>query len=280
MGDLSVDTAVEGGDGRYRARLSSDWEIWGPNGGYVASVALRAAGTHTTFRRPASLSGHYLSVAAFDEVDLEVATLRRSRRAESMRVSMSQRGNAIFEALVWAVDDDLQGLAHDFTRAPEVPGPDELKSVEELSPDRPRYAFWTNIEGKPVDWWERWEDRPPSPLVAQWCRFRPRATFDDPFLDAARYLLLIDTFVWPAAAGAYSASSVPLTYMAPSLDVDARFHHLAPESEWILCSAEAPIAHRGLIGGTSTIWSPEGKLLASGGSQLLCRPAPPPQQQP
>ena len=41
MGDLAIDTAVEGSDGRYRARLSRDWEIWGPNGGYLAAIALR-----------------------------------------------------------------------------------------------------------------------------------------------------------------------------------------------------------------------------------------------
>ena len=44
MGDLAVDRAVEPiGDGRYRAMVSQDWEIWGPMGGYVASIALRAA---------------------------------------------------------------------------------------------------------------------------------------------------------------------------------------------------------------------------------------------
>ena len=45
MGDLAADTAVEPlGDGRYRASVSRDWEIWGPMGGYIASIALRAAG--------------------------------------------------------------------------------------------------------------------------------------------------------------------------------------------------------------------------------------------
>ncbi len=42
MGDLARDTAVQGGAGSYGAVLSRDWEIWGPMGGYVAAVALRA----------------------------------------------------------------------------------------------------------------------------------------------------------------------------------------------------------------------------------------------
>jgi acyl-CoA thioesterase-2 len=45
MGDLAADTRVEQvGNGRYGAHLSSEWEIWGPMGGYVAAIALRAAG--------------------------------------------------------------------------------------------------------------------------------------------------------------------------------------------------------------------------------------------
>ena len=50
MGDLAADTAVtEVGEGRYTARLSRDWEIWGPMGGYVAATALRAAGAASPF---------------------------------------------------------------------------------------------------------------------------------------------------------------------------------------------------------------------------------------
>ena len=42
MGDLAVDTAIEPlGDDRYQATLSREWAVWGPNGGYLASIALR-----------------------------------------------------------------------------------------------------------------------------------------------------------------------------------------------------------------------------------------------
>jgi len=92
MGDLAADTAVEGSDGRYQAALSRDWEIWGPNGGYIAAVALRAAGAYSRFDRPITLVGHFLGVADFDApVDLDVTTLREAKRAQSVRVSMTQR---------------------------------------------------------------------------------------------------------------------------------------------------------------------------------------------
>lgn len=39
MGDLDA-TRVEPADepGRFTAKLSADWNVWSPNGGYVASV--------------------------------------------------------------------------------------------------------------------------------------------------------------------------------------------------------------------------------------------------
>src|SRR6476620_5279 len=128
MGDLAVDTAVEGRDGHYTARVSREWEIWGPNGGYVASIALRAAGAQSRFNRPGPLVGHFLGVADFDTVDLEVTTLREAKRAESIRVSMTQRGQPIFDAMVWAVGD-VSGLEHDVTEMPEAPDPETLRSA-------------------------------------------------------------------------------------------------------------------------------------------------------
>ncbi len=56
VGDLALDTAGRRlGDGRFEATLSRDWEIWGPNGGDVAAVALRAAGAAAGPSRPAAV---------------------------------------------------------------------------------------------------------------------------------------------------------------------------------------------------------------------------------
>ena len=155
---------------------------------------------------------------------------------------------------------------------PEVPGPEGLPSSEELmGAERmsQRHAFWMNLEARPIDWIP-WEERRPGPAIwREWYRFRPRATCDDLFADAARYLLLIDTMVWPAACQAHPGQT---SYLAPSLDVTAHFHAAAPDAEWLLCDATAPIASDGLIHGRASVWSPDGRMLASGGSQLFCRP--------
>ena len=266
MGDFERDTGVEGSAGRYTARLSADWDIWGPNGGYVAAVALRAAGAEAAIKRPASFAAHYLSVAAFATVDIEVETLRRGRRSESFQVAMRQDGKPILTALVrTAAPSD--GLVHDDARMPAVPSPEGLKSTEELrAGEAPWFPFWQNLEQRPTHWMPR---DPPEPGPAEhiaWHRFRPRATFDDPFCDAARALLLIDTMIWPAAWRRH----VPDNYYAPSLDIAAWFHRPAHASGWLLSEAHSPIAEAGLVGGTARIWSEGGSLVASGGAQLAC----------
>src|SRR5436309_15824433 len=112
-GDFDNDTRVEGSNGRYRATLSDAWALWGPAGGYVSSIALRAAGEHSRFDRPASYSCSYLGVADFGPADVEVSTLRSAKRAEAIRVSCVQNGRSFLEAMVWTIDSHIEGLEHD-----------------------------------------------------------------------------------------------------------------------------------------------------------------------
>lgn len=271
VGNLVEDTAVTGGEGRYVARLSSDWEIWGPNGGYVASVALRAAAAHSAFDRPAAFSCHYLSVARFDEVQLEVRTLRRTRRAESVAVSMTQAGAPVIEGMVWMVKAS-DGLVHNHAVMPDVPSHQVLASITELLPlEAPvSYPFWLNLDSKPLDWYDDPMQRPAGdPVFRNWYRFVPQATFADPVVDACRSLILLDTMSWPAATRAHPPA---LAWIAPNIDLAVQFHRAEPEAEWLLAEAVAPVAHDGLIGFSSHVWTDTGKLLASGAGQLLCRP--------
>lgn len=150
MGNFELDTRISGGNGHDQATLSSDWEIWGPNGGYLTAIALRDAGAEAQIKRPVTLTAHYLSVAKFAVIDLEVVALRRGRRAESFRVSMRQGDRAILEAMAWTAAPG-PGLDHDRSDAPVVPPPAELRPVEELrstargrvvSTRDPRKAAW------------------------------------------------------------------------------------------------------------------------------------------
>jgi acyl-CoA thioesterase II len=277
VGDLSKDTALEPtGDGCYRAHLSREWEIWGPMGGYVAAIALRAAGAESPFDRPATFYCHYLGVAAFDDVEISVAPLRSGRTALSQRVSMMQGGRQILEATTWSTGT-TEGLEHDVAVIPEVPLPLDLLSRDDLAPDRRApFAFWDNLEQKPVQQTSRWPpDQPLEPEWQAWCRFRPVPTFEhDLWLDAARYLILLDVQSWPAAVRAHAWCGEPLGWIAPSLDLYVAFHQFAPEEQWLLADGRAPLSARGLFGWNGRVWTPGSDLVASAAGQAIYRPVP------
>jgi acyl-CoA thioesterase-2 len=232
VGDLRADTAVEPVDQtRFRASLSRDWAIWGPAGGYVAVLALRPAGALSPFARPASLSCQYLSVAAFEPALVDVTLERAARTACAQRVQVTQAGRPILNAQVWSVAP-VPGLEHHQTSPPAVPGPEELLPIEALMPDAPPpFPFWDNVESRPIEFSPLWPPKEPLPPIwRSWTRLRPTATFDDPWLDAARSLILLDVQSWPAAHRHDAWRDPP--FIAPSLDLYVAFHEPAGAEPW------------------------------------------------
>jgi len=267
--DFLADTQVErSGPGRYRAALAPCWSVWGPYGGYVAAIALRAALSHSRLPRPASLQCHFLAVGEFAAVDLYVTTLGGSKRAESLRVEMVQDGRVLLSASVWMVDDGLSGYAHDFAAPPAVAKPDALRGYQELAGEEYTrwYPIWRSIEGRPLTW--------NAPLGAAawrtWLRFTD-TEFPDRAADALRQLFWLDLPSWNSMLAARAG---PYPYLAPNLDLTVQFHAFAPATRWMLADGEVPIAQNGLLGCVSRIWSEDGRLLATGTSKHLCRPNP------
>lgn len=274
MADLAADSAVRPGaePDTFTATLIQDWNIWGPNGGYLASIALRAAGAATALGRPASISCQFLNVGKFDEVELTVTRLRSSRKAEALQVRMAQQDRAILHAVVWAVDATLPGPVHPVATPPKVPGPEEVRTVQEMGAEAgeaplPNEAY---CETRPVSW----APDEPGPFgeatLRGWVRLKPAAVFpSDPWLDACRSVLHIDTTPFPALL--LSLAKDKRTFFAPTLDLQVAFHDAAPESEWLLAEGHGSALGNGLAAGRAAVWSPDGRLLASGSQQMLCR---------
>lgn len=267
--DLEQATRVDGDDGRFVALLSDAWEIWGPNGGYLAAIALRAAGRVAQIQRPSSFFCHFLSSPAFAEVELDVTVLKQGRRAESLQVAMTQEGRPILQALVKTVAEG-PGHRDRHLQAPGVAPPDALQSYEQLlSPERrPPFKFWDNVERRPID-----QIRPPEPadpVLREWARYRPTPCFDDPFVDASRALILLDTYGFPAAYRRFRT----MDYLAPNLDTSAWFHHFSPACEWLLVDHACTVADHGLLAVDGKVWDADGRLLATGAAHLCCIPNP------
>jgi acyl-CoA thioesterase-2 len=280
MGDLAIDTELRAlGESRYAARMSRDWEIWGPMGGYLAAYALRAAGAHCALPRPASIVGHYLGVGDFDQdIEIHCETRRAAKTARSVRATISQGGRALFDALVWGVTDQLAGLDHHDAAMPDVPHWRDCPTQQERLAARgeesvSRYRFWGNLEARPPAWRDDWLERTTGdapPEWHEWLRFLPTATFADRWLDACRLLILVDLGSWPAVQAYHNQSSI----MAPSIDIACEFHRIDTAAEWLFMQGHSPSAAQGLIGAHIRVWNDDRVLLASGVSQLLCRPVP------
>ncbi len=268
MADFAVDTAVHLVDaGRYRAELSSAWEVWGPVGGYVAAIALRAMAAASELSRPASFHCDFLSVARFGAVDLDVVTLRRGKRSHALRVAMHQNGTPILSATAWFVADRMSGLAHEHVAFPSVPQPDALKNYAAIADNYAEwYPFWRSVDGRPVQ-----GEEPHPPYWQTWMRLLDSQRPLDPVTEAGRMLLWLDMMMWNAADAPHPW---PPPYLAPNLDLAATFHELAPDQEWLLCDAYAPVAREGIIGCRGHLWTQSGRMLASANATLFCRPNP------
>ena len=269
--DLQRDTAVEGSEGRYTTLVSPHWVVWSPQGGYLMALLLRAAGKATEFPKPLSLGCHFLAVPRVGPAEIHVTSLRKTRVAESLRVSCVQEGRLFLEAMLWA-GATVPGLDHSATGMPEVPGHETLMSVPLSGAPNPAgfHTLWRNLEIRPCGPQSRERTEPAEPRQRDWIRFRNFAPTSDAFADAGRYAMCLDTFTWPAATHAHPGDG---RFIAPTLSFSIDFHQRT-DSEWLLSDAHAPIAHDGLIAMHQRVWSPDGKLLASGGCTTICRPRP------
>lgn len=283
MGDLDLDTTLSPLDGaraegvvRFGVDLSDDWRIWTLNGGYVAAVALRAAGAVTSFDRPASISLQLLSGAVAGPAEVSVRSARRARSAECLAVVIDQGGRRIAEGHVWSVASVADGPSHDDAGDRPAGPPLSYPTIHEHiaargsdAPAAPDFPFWGNFESRPISWVEDWDDRPAGPAFAgDWLRFAPTATFADPFLDAGRVAVALDVYSFPSLVRAHEP---PIGWTAPNIDLHCSFHRRSDDSPWILGVGRTPVAEDGLAGFTAEVWSEDGRLLASASGQMLVR---------
>ncbi len=274
MGDFDRDTAISCTDGRSHATLSRDWEIWGPMGGYVAAVALRAAATAVpaTFE-PASFTCQFLSSAKFERVDIAMEIRRQSRRAAAVGVRITQAETQILDAQAW-FSTPAEVVTYDHAKRHRHGHPDDHPPISEYTFEPSVFPFWDNFEGRPLDWIDDMDAYPGGePEWAEWLRFVPTPEFTDPALEAARLLLLADLPSFPAAVRALPGTE--RSFVSPSLDLSVQFHRLHELGEWLLVQGTTPIAERGLLGFRSEVWGADGRMLASGSGQLLARSTAP-----
>ena len=258
-------------DHHYQAILTKAWALWGPAGGYLAALALRAAGESTEFTRPISMACQYFRVARFEAIDLVVTELKRGKRSDALRVDLVQDTRLIMSAQVWAGASDTPTMEHDYVSPVSVPEPIQIPTYETVYPDRPIHPFMARIESRPIDPIADQDQTPRAPELSGLYRYRVREVGSSAFIDYGRAMILMDTFAWLAT---YPAHPGPSPWIAPNLDFYYRFHRTMLDAPWLYMHTRAQLAHDSVISAEGEIRNLAGELLVSGATSLLCSNRP------
>jgi hypothetical protein len=262
MGLLQADTAIDGRDGNFTAVLSPDWEIVGPNGGYLSAIVLRAVGAAAPAgHRPVSYSCQYLSRPRDRRVEISTEAVARGRTMWCFRATLGTGDGAALQAQIWTTDKsdgpDYEGYTSpNVARSPITSGRDRAGQLGARFRDN--FDRASSLAEQPTN--------PTScSTLKRWFRFRGFDAGGDLFLDAGRSVVLVDAIVWPTFARHVATAD----HIAKSVDLSVWFHESAPDAEWLLVEAVADVARAGIIFGRARVWSESGVLLASGASQML-----------
>lgn len=274
MAQFLAATDVIWNGGNYVGVIDPEWFIWGPFGGYLAAMNLRAMAKHSPHPRPATFSCQFLNVGSAGPVHIELSRRKSTRRASCMHSRMMQDGIPLLEAQAWFVAGDLGGLQHAYTNMPHVAGAADLGTFIEPGTDGPPSPIWRHIERRPTG---RYAPLHQSRLQARWsCWYRLCQDIPNPdlALQAARAVLLFDLAPWPAALAVHQGRT--MSHIAPTLDLTIQFQsELQSPADWLLIESTSPSAGGGLYGAHGALWSERGKLVAIAAAQGFCVAVPP-----
>ncbi len=249
-------------------------------GGQVIAQAL-VAGSRTVDpeRRVHSLHGYFMLPGDPDvPIIYEVDRIRDGRSFTTRRVVAIQHGEAIFSmSASFQINED--GLSHQIPM-PDVPDPDDLMPEAELkalyleSAPANVKAYWDRerpIELRPVSLKHYISDELLEPVQNVWFRASEPLPDDrgvhECVLAYASDMTLLDTALF-----AHGKSIFLRDLQVASLDHAVWFHHPVKADEWLLYAEDSPSSSgaRGFTRGS--IFSRDGKLVASTAQEGLIRP--------
>ena len=259
-------------------------------GGLVVAQALVAAARTVDDRPPHSLHGYFIlpgdpSVPIVYEVD----RIRDGKSFTTRRCVAVQHGRAIFSlsASFHAVEE---GFDHQIAM-PAVPDPESLTSEKELlerfgallpEPARLYFSRERPIELRPVDL-RRYipgaQPTPIEPVQHLWLRATGRLP-DDPALHRAVLAYMSDLTLLDTALVVHQRTILDAGLQVASLDHALWFHRPFRADEWLLYAQESPtsMGARGLTRGS--LFSRDGRLIASVMQEGLIRRTRQPKDEP
>jgi acyl-CoA thioesterase len=256
---FDADTGLEeNGEGRWRAWAPEHWFVArGPNGGYLAAIAARAA--EAAAGRPLrSLALHFVAAPAVGPLDVRATVERAGRSYSAVSIRLEQDGAPMTLALATLGELPEDGPAWAAAPRPEAVPPDQAQRV---SPDESNVpAFMRNYDMR----WALGRDGE-VPGSGGWLRAREPRRLDAPLVAAMTDAWAPSAFV---ALGRFVA--------APTLDLTIHIRRplppagMAPEDH-VLVRFSSRLSVAGVWEEDGELWTPSGELLAQSRQLALAR---------
>ena len=258
------DTAIRQLDpDRFEGEVSRDWWIvFGPNGGFVAAIIVRAieAAVDDAERTPRSLTIHYTAAPAEGPVEVRTAVERAGRSLTTVSARMEQDGKLIALAVGAFSRPRTRAVEFDTTTLPDVPAPETIEPVAahpDLPPFSRQWEIRPGIGGPPF------EGRDEA-VTGGWIR-----PLEETPIDGALVAQLTDA--WIPAVFQRLVRPNPV----PTIDLTIHFRSDLPlPADHVLCRFQSRYARGGFVEEDGEIWSRDGTLIAHS-RQLALLQAPP-----
>jgi acyl-CoA thioesterase-2 len=247
-------------------------------GGQVIGQSLVAARRTVEGRHPHSLHGYFMRPGDPKvPIVYEVDRIRDGKSFTTRRVVAVQHGQAIF-AMSASFQVDEGGFDHQ-AAMPDVPGPDELPSEDDVKADllsrmpepmRTYYERERPIDMRPVEINRYMSREPMEPQFHVWIRTTGRLP-DDPaihqcVLAYASDMTLLDTSLVPHGRTVFDP-----TIQGASIDHAMWFHRPFRADEWLLYAQDTPNAGGARGFSRGLIFKQDGTLIASVAQEGLIR---------
>ena len=250
-----VESGVAAGSGAlaFTGSVSEDfWVQAGPNGGYLAAIALRGASALVDAdERPArSLHARFLSAPKAGPFELHAEVVRAGRSMTTVAVRMLQDGRDFLHASA-CFSGGFSSIAFQDCTMPAALPLEHSHAVPKRIALNHRYDLHRAIGGD-----ERQSDRA---RTGGYVRFaEPRA------IDALALAALWDA--WPPAVFA-RVFTERFRGAVPTVEVSVYFRRRTPlastrPGDYVLLCVESTMAEEGIVEESGEIWSRDGLLLA------------------
>jgi acyl-CoA thioesterase-2 len=264
MTDFEQDTRVISTEAGLQATLSPDWQVTGPQGGYVAAIALRAmAGLVQPGFLPVALTAQYLAAAASGPAEVG-ATLLRQGRSAAFTTATVRQGERIELGASASFFHPVEGPIRLALTPPTVPPPEACVPMVTPAPPGRSFPFHENYHLLIPEIIRGQQDSLDDFVF--WASYREQSWGSDPVIQAASLIPLLDMAVFPAT---YLA--IPAFPGAVTLDLTVHWHSHAPSQPWILLRGRCQHASVGMLNGWAEAWTPAGRLLATAAQQAVLR---------